>query len=183
MRNDYELLHPVLAIVSVGLIAYLVYLISLMVMGSAMRILENVILVLVVIATLIIIIFIVREETRLHEKLNRVLSGAGKPREKEALKPPIQEESREEIRRALRKDILEEEKPARKPGAGKEKVEDIRRLLRLGTELAGTDIEKAKEAYDQARKIYEPLSEEEKKLISKETIMMMKLYKKLEEKR
>jgi len=70
-----------------------------------------------------------------------------------------------------------------KPKMDREKREELRRLLEIGESLAETDIEGAKEAFTEARKIYNSFSNEEKRLIGEEIIRLTRLQNLLKKSR
>ena len=123
MGNDYQLVNPVLIVISIGLIAYLAYLISLMILGSALRVIENVILILVIISVVVIVIFTIRGQGKLREKLNIIwrsveeivkrgekgITGGVKPKEEEKVELP-KEETEEEKAEVPKKETEEKEK-------------------------------------------------------------------------
>lgn len=145
MGNDYQLVNPVLIVISIGLIAYLAYLISLMVLGSALRVIENVILIMVVISVVVIVIFTIRGQGKLREKLNIIwrsveeivkggekeITGGIKPKEEEKVELP-KEETEEEKAEVPKKETEEKEKAevARKEKAEQEREKKIRSMLK-----------------------------------------------------
>ncbi len=145
MGNDYQLVNPVLIVISIGLIAYLAYLISLMILGSALRVIENVILILVVISVVVIVIFTIRGQGKLRERLNIIwrsveeivkrgekeITGGTKPKEEEKVELP-KEETEEEKAEVPKKETEEKEKAevARKEKAEQEREKKIRSMLK-----------------------------------------------------
>jgi rRNA-processing protein FCF1 len=127
MGSNYQLLNPVLLVICIGLIAYLIYLLSLTFMGSRLRMVENVIMISVVIAAVIMLIILIRQGTKVQERLERVLRKRSSP-----ARTVIRRELPHHILKELDKIIMggrkeaekvpkEEEKPAeKKEGAPKE---------------------------------------------------------------
>ncbi|UCC91884.1 MAG: hypothetical protein JSV39_01270 [Candidatus Aenigmatarchaeota archaeon] len=147
MGNNYEIVNPILIVISLGLVAYLMYLISLMMMGSAFRLIENVILILVIIAAVVIVVFVIKEQTRLHEKLNitrlrieEIMKTERKERKK--LKKKKKEKAKEEEREEEEGPEEEpERKEERKPGKKPEKKNEEEKP-RKETKQAAPKIEK-----------------------------------------
>jgi len=93
-------------------------------------------------------------------------------------RPKIYRERFDEIRRYL----FRKETPTtyrERPRLYKEKLEEIRSLLKDGEALADTDINGAKDAYIKARKAYNSLSHEERKLTMDENLRLMRLHRKI----
>jgi len=205
MGNNYQLISPVLVIISIGLVAYLIYLISLMLFGSTLRAAENVILILVVIGVVVVVIIVIREQIKIREKSDRIWwkveeiiksegEEEGKPEKEKA--EVLKKELKEEVKAEFPKKEPEGEKTKKprfslkfrpgilrkeRPKIDKERLEEISRLFKIGIELMNTDAEGAKEAFTKAKNIYNSLSAGEKKLIDDE-IIKIKEFKELHDK-
>jgi hypothetical protein len=153
--DDSQLTSPVLIIISIGLITYLVYLLSLMVLGSPLRVVENVILIIVIISAVVIVILIIREQTKVKERFNRIWfkieelmirekkekDSKEEERVKEKLKQEVEAlrkmHEKEKKSRAEKPEVIKEEKPRavrEEPEAEKpreEKKERIKKEVRL----------------------------------------------------
>jgi hypothetical protein len=73
MGDNYQILTPILLVISIGLIAYSVYVMTLVFIGVTLRPIEYVIMISAVISILVMFIIITKEGARLQEKLNKVL--------------------------------------------------------------------------------------------------------------
>ncbi len=128
MGNNYEIVNPILMVISLGLVAYLMYLISLMIMGSAFRMIENVILILVIITAVVIVVFVIKEQTGLHEKMDITrlrIEEMMKTEKRGREKPEKKEKAKEEEEREEKAEAPEEEperEEARKPEKKKKKL-------------------------------------------------------------
>ena len=81
MSDNYQLLTPIFIIISIGLIAYLFYVITLVSFGISLRSIENIIVISVIIITLVILIFLTKEGGKLQERLDRILGRRSLPEE------------------------------------------------------------------------------------------------------
>jgi hypothetical protein len=208
MGSNYQLLNPVLLIICIGLIAYLIYLLSLTFMGSRLRMVENVIMISVVIAAIIMLIILIRQGTKVQDRLERVLRKRSSPvrtvirrelphhilKELDKIIMGSKKGSEEAPREEKKPEAEPEEKPEKKPGEAKPakppeeipetvrgKLEEISRLLKEGAKLRETDIQGAKKAFLRIRDIYGSLPPGERKIIDQEITKAMKSRKKTEE--
>ncbi len=86
------------------------------------------------------------------------------------------EEHKKTIKHLFKKEVKPSVPPKKKPAVDREKLTEIRRFLEKGESVVGTDAEGAKDAYTEARKIYNSLSSGERRLIGDEGIRLMRLY-------
>lgn len=149
MGNNYEIVNPVLIVISLGLVAYLMYLISLMIMGSAFRLVENVILILVIIAAVVIVVFVIKEQTGLYEKLNitrlkieEMMKTERKEKKKSEKKEKEKAKEEEREEEATEEEPERKEEPPAKPGKKPEKKKEKMEKPRKETKQAAPKIEK-----------------------------------------
>ncbi|MEE9323430.1 MAG: hypothetical protein V3U72_02695, partial [Candidatus Aenigmarchaeota archaeon] len=87
------------------------------------------------------------------------------------------EEHKKRLSSLFKRKVIRPGMPSReRPRIDKEKLKEIHRLLETGESLVDTDVEEAEKVYNGARKIYNSLSSEERKLVGEEGIRLMRLY-------
>jgi len=140
MGGNYQLINPVLLIVSVGLIAYLIYLLSLTIMGSPLRMAENVILILVIIAAVLMVAIMIRQGTKLQERLERVLRRKNQPSRTVVLQE-LPHHILNELDDIIMGGKKEEEPKKEKPGVKKEPVKEREKKPEVKEETTGKEKE------------------------------------------
>lgn len=162
MGDDYQLVSPVLIIISIGLIIYLAYLLSLMFLGANLRAVENAILILVIIAAVVIVIILIREQSKIRENLNRIwvmveeiIRVTKKGEAKEEVKPEKKVDAekpkelpREEEKVKAPKEKVKKEVPGKEEAERERKIRSLLKKRLMGKtrkEMAKVDEEKLEE--------------------------------------
>ncbi len=128
-----------------------------------------------IISMIIVIIVVVAMSLFYRKMMSKFVKKIRIEEHKKRLSSLFKREVRPSVPSKVRLDLPPEERLK----TDKEKMKEIRRLLEIGEELADTDTEKMKEAYVKAKKIYNSLPSEEKRIVGEEILRLTRLYNKI----
>lgn len=185
MGNDNQILNPVLIIISIGLIAYMVYFISIVSFGLTVRIIESVILIIAIIAVLVIITITMREDAKLKVKLNVIMEKMGvatNEEKKEAPglpKKPVMKKNEKVLKKFLTRVARPAINAKEKQKESRHKKNMVREMLKKAESLADSNPNESGRIAEDAKRIYNMLSPEDRMLMSEEGMRINRLRKRL----